>query len=134
MPEPADSLHERLVAASGLATLVDEARATWAARAGLDDGASSGEDAAVSGGPADGEAADGESAGDAAEAVSPDGTEAVADGAERAHDAEGSRPAGDQQTAARRRTTPRRPQSPPRWRAFEDAFPTFYQFTNRPRG
>ncbi len=21
----------------------------------------------------------------------------------------------------------------PRWRAFEDAFPTFYQFTNRPR-
>jgi hypothetical protein len=22
----------------------------------------------------------------------------------------------------------------PRWRAFEDAFPTFYQFTNRPRG
>ena len=22
---------------------------------------------------------------------------------------------------------------PPRWRAFEDAFPTFYQFTNRPR-
>jgi|GEM_PF-1188452 len=24
--------------------------------------------------------------------------------------------------------------STPRWRAFEDAFPTFYQFTNRPRG
>jgi hypothetical protein len=24
--------------------------------------------------------------------------------------------------------------SRPRWRAFEDAFPTFYQFTNRPRG
>lgn len=23
--------------------------------------------------------------------------------------------------------------STPRWRAFEDAFPTFYQFTNRPR-
>ncbi len=23
--------------------------------------------------------------------------------------------------------------TPPRWRAFEDAFPTFYQFTNRPR-
>lgn len=21
----------------------------------------------------------------------------------------------------------------PRWRAFEDAFPTFYEFTNRPR-
>jgi hypothetical protein len=21
----------------------------------------------------------------------------------------------------------------PRWRAFEDAFPTFYQFTNKPR-
>jgi hypothetical protein len=24
-------------------------------------------------------------------------------------------------------------ESRPRWRAFEDAFPTFYQFTNRPR-
>jgi hypothetical protein len=23
--------------------------------------------------------------------------------------------------------------STPQWRAFEDAFPTFYQFTNRPR-
>jgi hypothetical protein len=25
------------------------------------------------------------------------------------------------------------PDATPGWRAFEDAFPTFYQFTNRPR-
>jgi hypothetical protein len=25
------------------------------------------------------------------------------------------------------------PERRPGWRAFEDAFPTFYQFTNRPR-
>jgi hypothetical protein len=25
------------------------------------------------------------------------------------------------------------PEGSPGWRAFEDAFPTFYQFTNRPR-
>jgi hypothetical protein len=128
MPEPADSLHERLVAASGLATLVDEARATWAARAGLDD-RSSGEDAAVLGGPADGDGT-----GEAADAVPPDGSEAVADGAQRATDAVASQPAGDRKRATTRRATPPRPRSTPRWRAFEDAFPTFYQFTNRPRG
>jgi len=64
MPEPTDPVADRVQAVGqGLAELLAEANATWAARA--------------------------EAAGES-----------------------GSRP---------------------RWRSFEDAFPTFYQFTNRPR-
>lgn len=40
-------------------------------------------------------------------------------------DARSSESVGTRQSRARHVT--------PRWRAFEDAFPTFYQFTNRPR-
>ena len=53
----------------------------------------------------------------------------AAGAAERDPDlATGERPAGRGGEASVRV----RP-STPRWRAFEDAFPTFYQFTNRPR-
>jgi hypothetical protein len=45
--------------------------------------------------------------------------EANATWAARAAEADGANPTGKRST--------------PRWRAFEDAFPTFYQFTNRPR-
>jgi len=39
--------------------------------------------------------------------------------------------AGSSQSGGTRRSGVQR--VTPRWRAFEDAFPTFYQFTNRPR-
>lgn len=41
------------------------------------------------------------------------------------NDARSSESVGTRRSRARHVT--------PRWRAFEDAFPTFYQFTNRPR-
>jgi len=43
----------------------------------------------------------------------------------RSSEARSSESVGTRRSSARRVT--------PRWRAFEDAFPTFYQFTNRPR-
>jgi hypothetical protein len=59
--------------------------------------------------------------------------EAIAD---RDADAGGGDPpanGGDPPADSRAESSMRRPPSTPRWRAFEDAFPTFYQFTNRPR-
>lgn len=41
--------------------------------------------------------------------------------------------ASDRARAGRREPSVHVRPSTPRWRAFEDAFPTFYQFTNRPR-
>jgi hypothetical protein len=71
------TLADRLVNTPGLATLVDEAEATWRARA-------------------------------AAQAAEGSRASAPAEGAL----SDGGRPG---------------------WRTFEDAFPTFYEFTNRPR-
>jgi hypothetical protein len=103
MPEPSDPLRERFAAAPGLATLLAEAAATWQARSGAAEAA----DADINAKP----------------------TDAAID-AER-NDADAHRDRGDSPSAdsvhgaggARR----------PGWRSFEDAFPTFYQFTNRPR-
>ena len=107
MPEPRDPLSERLAAAPGLPTLLAEARATWLARTEIGPGA-------VAEARADREA-------DAA------GDDHPAAGGDLPPD-NGDRPAGDGAEPSIRV----RP-STPRWRAFEDAFPTFYQFTNRPR-
>jgi hypothetical protein len=49
--------------------------------------------------------------------------------ADRDADAARGDPAADRGDEPSVRVRP----STPRWRAFEDAFPTFYQFTNRPR-
>jgi hypothetical protein len=49
-------------------------------------------------------------------------------------DIEGATTACDEDAAAGGGPSVRVRPSTPRWRAFEDAFPTFYQFTNRPRG
>ena len=111
MPEPSDPLSVRLSTASGLATLLDEARATWLARAERD-------------ADRDVHAADDPSAGSGVgAAVSSDESAEVA----------ATHPTGDDSVAPDKRSVRVRP-STPRWRAFEDAFPTFYQFTNRPRG
>jgi hypothetical protein len=103
MPEPSDPLSLRLAAAPGLASLLDEANATWMARADRD--------------------------------AEPDRTRAGT-GAAATRDAEcpdaPSMPASDEPARAEPALSIR--PSTPRWRAFEDAFPTFYQFTNRPRG
>lgn len=107
MPEPRDPLSARLAAAPGLRTLLAEARATWLARTDTGPGA-------VADAPADREA---DAAGDDLPAnhgdlPAPGGDLPVGGGAKP--------------------SVPVRPNTP-RWRAFEDAFPTFYQFTNRPR-
>jgi hypothetical protein len=108
MPEPSDPLSERLATAPGLPTLLADARATWLARAERDAAAIERDDDA--------------DAGDAPPILDdpPSGTPASRR-PERDADAGGGPSV---------RVRP----STPRWRAFEDAFPTFYQFTNRPRG
>jgi hypothetical protein len=98
MPEPTDTLRERLVAATGLPALLDDARATWVARAERD--AAEGSDDTV------------------------DDAAVVAASAVQDSDSTPDR-------EVRGANESRRPTA--RWRAFEDAFPTFYQFTNRPR-
>ncbi len=118
MPEPTDPLRERLAATPGLATLVAEARATWLARAERG-AAGSGTDApapTAADDPATDPASEGTVGSEAATVV----------GTDIADDAAGARAAGGTKRQGVRTTTPR-------WRAFEDAFPTFYQFTNRPR-
>jgi hypothetical protein len=110
MPEPSDPLSERLATAPGLPTLLAEARATWLARAERDVAATAvecDEDAAASDPPA---VHDGRPAG------TPTSRRPERDAATSGGPSVRVRP------------------STPRWRAFEDAFPTFYQFTNRPRG
>jgi len=97
MPEPTDTLRERLAAAAGLPALLADARATWVARAERDADA-------------------------AAELDS--GAAVMADSVVRQDDEKSEVPAAGGEEV-------RRPTA--RWRAFEDAFPTFYQFTNRPR-
>jgi hypothetical protein len=105
MPEPSDPLSARLAAAPGLATLLDEARATWLARADCE---ADRVPNAVDAGP--------DSAVDESSVAPVDSPDPEGD------------PAGAAKPSVRLRP------STPRWRAFEDAFPTFYQFTNRPRG
>lgn len=113
MPEPSDPLSERLAAAPGLPTLLAEARATWLARTERDAAAVAeapvveGDEDAAAGGPP------------AVRDSQPSGPSAA------------RRPERDAATGGP--SVHVRP-STPRWRAFEDAFPTFYQFTNRPRG
>ena len=103
MPEPSDPLSARLAATPGLASLLDEAKATWVARADRD--------------------------------AEPDRTHARTE-ADTAGDAKcpdaSSMPAPGESGRAEPALSIR--PTTPRWRAFEDAFPTFYQFTNRPRG
>jgi hypothetical protein len=110
MPEPSDPLSERLATAPGLPRLLAEARATWLARAERDVAATAvecDEDAAAGDAPA---IRDGQPAGTPTS----------------------RRPERDASTGGGPSVRVR--PSTPRWRAFEDAFPTFYQFTNRPRG
>jgi hypothetical protein len=95
MPEPTDSLRERLAAATGLPALLADARATWVARAERD----------------------------AAEGPDDSGDDAAVLATSESDSTPGREARGANET--------RRPTA--RWRAFEDAFPTFYQFTNRPR-
>jgi len=115
MPEPSDPLSVRLATAPGLATLLEQARATWLARAERDADSAGGErDVNVRGGDAVGDVT------------------ATVDRDERAVAATPP-PTGDDSVARDKPSARVRP-STPRWRAFEDAFPTFYQFTNRPRG
>jgi hypothetical protein len=54
-------------------------------------------------------------------------------GAEAAGDREADAAGRDPHPDGGAEPTKRVRSSTPRWRAFEDAFPTFYQFTNRPR-
>jgi hypothetical protein len=53
--------------------------------------------------------------------------------AEAAADTDADAAAGDPPADGDGEPSVRGRPSTPRWRAFEDAFPTFYQFTNRPR-
>jgi hypothetical protein len=110
MPEPSDPLSTRLAAAPGLATLLDEARATWLGRADREATRDTGPDTNSDPGDGDPDSAVGES------------TIASVD-----------LPAAGGDSAAASEPSVRVRPSTPRWRAFEDAFPTFYQFTNRPR-
>jgi hypothetical protein len=112
MPEPSDPLSARLAAAPGLATLLDEARAIWLDRADRDTNRDANPDA-------DGDA----------KAVDGDPDLAVDESAVAAVNP----PAAGGDSAAAAEPSVRLRPSTPRWRAFEDAFPTFYQFTNRPR-
>ena len=131
MPEPSDPLSIRLSTASGLATLLDEARATWLARSDRDaDPARAGRDADAAGGERDVNAAnDLSAANDLTVASGVD--EAV--GSDESAEVDATLPTSDDSVAQDKPSVRVRP-STPRWRAFEDAFPTFYQFTNRPRG
>jgi hypothetical protein len=115
MPEPSDPLSARLAAAPGLATLLDEARATWLGRADRE--------ATPDTGP------------DTNPEVNADiDTDADPDSAvDESTIAPVELPAAGGDSAAASEPSVRVRPSTPRWRAFEDAFPTFYQFTNRPR-
>ena len=124
MPEPSDPLSVRLATAPGLATLLEQARATWLARAERDaDPLGAERDADSAGGERDVNVRGGDAVGDVTATVDRD---------ERAVAATPP-PTGDDSVARDKPSARVRP-STPRWRAFEDAFPTFYQFTNRPRG
>jgi hypothetical protein len=125
MPEPSDPLSVRLAIAPGLATLLDEARATWLARAERDTEPPLAErDVGPARAVRDVDAAGAELNADATGGVDP------AVGSDELAEAATTRPTGDAPDRPSVRVRP----STPRWRAFEDAFPTFYQFTNRPRG
>ena len=122
MPEPSDPLRDRLASTPGLAALLAEAKATWLARAescAQTDGAAAEADSGyVRGG-------DSTMAGHRPPQATAAGGTTMQAAAAAAVSAGVPASEGSDAVGARRAT--------PRWRAFEDAFPTFYQFTNRPR-